>query len=50
MRIMRTKILTMGELQEGGRGIQYICKAIFYRVEDLARVLILLPTVPATLT
>jgi hypothetical protein len=38
MRIMRTKILTMGELTEGAQGIIYIREAIKYRVQDLTRV------------
>jgi hypothetical protein len=38
MRVMRTKILTMGELLEGAQGIQYIREAITYRVQDLTRV------------
>src|ERR1700761_8603401 len=35
MRIMRTKILSMRELQEGAQGIVWIREAIFYRVQDL---------------
>ncbi|KAF8477646.1 hypothetical protein DFH94DRAFT_671862 [Russula ochroleuca] len=35
MRIMRTKILSMRELQEGAQGILYIFEAAFYRVKDL---------------
>jgi hypothetical protein len=38
MRIMRTKILSMRELQEGTQGILYIEDAIAYRVQDLTRV------------
>jgi hypothetical protein len=37
MRIMRTKILSMRELQEGMQGILYIQRAISYRVNDLIR-------------
>jgi hypothetical protein len=38
MRIMRTKLLSMRELQEGAQGIVHIQKAITYRVQDLIRV------------
>jgi hypothetical protein len=38
MRIMRTKILSMRELQEGAQGIVYIQGAVSYRVKDLKRV------------
>jgi hypothetical protein len=38
MRIMRTKILSMRELQEGVQGILYIQGAISYRVKDLISV------------
>jgi hypothetical protein len=41
MRIMRTKIVSMGELLEGAQGILYIREAIMYRVQDLNRVSIL---------
>ncbi len=41
MRIMRTKILSMRELQEGMQGILYIFNAILYRVQDLKRLSIL---------
>jgi hypothetical protein len=34
---MRTKILSMRELQEGAQGIIYIQGAISYRVKDLIR-------------
>jgi hypothetical protein len=38
MRIMRTKIVSMGDLMEGAQGILYIREAITYRVQDLTRV------------
>jgi hypothetical protein len=38
MRIMRTKILSMSELEEGAEGITCIYIAIQYRVQDLTRV------------
>jgi hypothetical protein len=44
MRIMRTKVLSMSELQDGALGIQYIINAITYRVEDLTRMSIWLST------
>jgi hypothetical protein len=37
MRSMRTKIISMRELQEGAQGILYIQEAIKYRVQDLTR-------------
>jgi hypothetical protein len=49
MRIMRTKIVTMGELQEGFDGIGYIECAINYRVKDLTRVSISLSAIFAPL-
>jgi hypothetical protein len=45
MRIMRTKILTIGELLEGARGILYIREAITYRIQDLTRMSISSSTV-----
>jgi hypothetical protein len=42
---MRTKILSMRELQEGAEGIEYIYDAITYRVQDLTRVLVSSSTV-----
>jgi hypothetical protein len=50
MRIMRTKILSMRELQEGAQGIQYIFEAALYRVKDLRGVSVSSFTVPAMLT
>ena len=47
MRIMRTKIPSMHELQEGTRCIRYIRDAIRYRVEDLRRVLLVLSSTVA---
>ena len=38
MRVMRTKILSMRELEDGTQGIQYVLEAIDYRVENLTRV------------
>jgi hypothetical protein len=35
---MRTKVLSMSELQDGAQGILYIHTAIVYRVKDLTRV------------
>jgi hypothetical protein len=49
MRIMRTKILSMRELQEGAQGILYIFEAAFYRVKDLRSVSVSSSTVPAML-
>jgi hypothetical protein len=43
MRIMRTKILSMRELQEGMQGILFINNAVIYRVQDLIRASILSP-------
>lgn len=37
MRVMRSKILSMRELQEGMQGILYIHNAAIYRVQDLER-------------
>jgi hypothetical protein len=45
MRIMRTKILSMRELQEGMQSIVYIHYAAFYRVRDLKRASVLSPAV-----
>jgi len=44
MQIMRTKILSMHELQESTQGILYIYNAIVYRIQHLKRVSILSPT------
>jgi hypothetical protein len=41
MRIMRTKILSMRELQEGMQSILYIYVAVMYRVHDLQRASVL---------
>jgi hypothetical protein len=41
---MRTKILSLRELQEGVQGIMYICRAIMYRVKDLTSVSVSLST------
>jgi hypothetical protein len=38
MRIMRTKILSLRELQEGVQGIIFICSAMMHRVKDLTSV------------
>jgi hypothetical protein len=45
MRIMRTKILSKRELQEGMQSIMYIHYAAFYRIEDLKRASVLSPAV-----
>ena len=50
MRIMRTKLLSMRELQEGAQGIVHIQKAITYRVQDLIRASVLSFTMPTMLT
>ena len=42
---MRTKLLSMRELQEGARGIQYIIEAIGNRMADLTSVSVLSPAV-----
>ena len=41
MQIMRTKILSSHEIQEGTQGISYIREAIMFRVHDLIRVSVL---------
>jgi hypothetical protein len=50
MRIMRTKIPSLRELQEGAQGILYIHTAITQRVQDLTRVSVSSSTVAAMLT
>jgi hypothetical protein len=45
MRTMRTKILSMRELQEGMEGILFIHNAIVYRFQDLKCAPVLSPAV-----